>query len=75
MKNGVCPRKNMKKTIPNPEYSKAEYTLGWVVTGKIGAGAPVERFKIKPPASWKSIKEMDDWIKKNAIYPTIEVDE
>jgi len=65
----------MKKTIPNPEYEKAGYTLGWVVTGKIGAGAPIERFKIKPPGSWKSMQEMTDWIKKNAIYPTIEVNE
>ena len=65
----------MKKIISNPEYEKAQYTMGWISSGKIGADPPTERFKIKPPIAWKSVQEMEDWINKHAIWPTIEVDE
>lgn len=67
--------KNMKKMIPNPAYANARYNLGWLALGRIGPQAePAPRSNLPPPVG-KTLDEWKDWIAKNAIYPTIEVDE
>lgn len=65
----------MKKIISNPEYDKAKIDLGWLVKGAIGQGSSGAKFKTKPPsAAYASQALLNEWIAKNAIYPTIEVE-
>lgn len=65
----------MKKTVPNPEYEKAEYALGWVTIAKIGEPPPDIRFKSPPPNSaYFSQSELAVWIESNRIAPTMEIE-
>lgn len=64
----------MKKIIPNPDYDKATVSLGWLVHKAIGTAHSGAKFKTRPPP-FTSQAKLDEWIAKNAISPTIEIDQ
>jgi len=64
----------MKKIIPNPEYEKAKHSLGWIAHGRIGGVGPHPKFK-EPMPKGMTHEQLSEWIRVNAIWPTIEVDE